>query len=150
MKTIDKHNCRLLLAAFIEENDLNTRKVAKAIGCSEATLARILAATTLPTDEMLKQVGLMIEMGFDTYQKLSASQKEKLSEKLGTVGGGVLGVGSITATVGSLGAVGGLSAAGITTGLAALGKVVGGGMIAGVSVAAAIPIVAGALGYGII
>ena len=39
---------------------------------------------------------------------------------------------------------------GISSGLPALGGIVGGGMLAGVSVAAAIPLAAGALGYGVI
>ncbi|MDD5170670.1 MAG: hypothetical protein PHN75_17780, partial [Syntrophales bacterium] len=81
--------------------------------------------------------------------KLSKAEKEKISEAIGTVGGGVLGFGGITAAVSTMG-IAGLSAAGITSGLAALGGIVGGGMVAGISVAAAIPIGAAILGYGII
>ncbi len=150
MNQITRDNCRLLLAAFIEENDLNVRRVAKVIGCSEATLVRILAAHSLPSDEMMKQVGILIELGFDLYSKLSNAQKEHISEALGTAGGGILGFGSISAAISSLGVVSGLSAAGMTSGLAALGTVVSGGMFAGVMVAAAIPIAAGAAGYALI
>jgi len=150
MNQITRENCRLLLAAFIEENDLNVRRIAKVIGCSEATLVRILAARSLPSDEMMKQVGILIELGFDSYSKLSNAQKEHISEALGIVGGGFIGFGSINAAIGSLGLVSGLSAAGMTSGLAALGAVVSGGMFAGVMVAAAIPIAAGATGYAII
>ena len=49
-----------------------------------------------------------------------------------------------------LGVNAGLSAAGISSGLAALGSVTGGEMIVGVTVAGAIPIVAGTAGFGII
>ncbi|MBN2044423.1 MAG: hypothetical protein JW757_05325 [Anaerolineales bacterium] len=150
MNQLTQDNSRFLLAAFIEENDLNVRQVSKAIGCSEATLIRILAVRSLPSDEMIKQIGIMIELGFVSYSKLSNSQKERISESIGTVGGGILGFGSITAAVSSLGAVSGLSAAGITSGLGALGAVVSGGMAAGIMVAAAIPIAAGAAGYAII
>lgn len=150
MNQITQDNCRLLLAAFIEENDLNVRRVAKVLGCSEATLVRILAARSLPSDEMMKQVGIMIELGFVSYSKLSSAQKEHISEAIGTAGGGILGFGSISAAISSLGAVGGLSGAGITSGLATLGAVVSGGMVAGVMVAAALPIAAGATGYAII
>jgi hypothetical protein len=150
MKTIDRDNCRLLLVAFIEDNDLPVRKVAKAIGCSEATLKRIILRKTLPTDEFMKQSGLMMEIGFADYSKLSKAKKEKFSEAMGTVSGGALGFGTITAAVSSLGPVAGLSAAGITSGLGALGSVVGGGMVAGISITAAIPLAAGALGYGVI
>lgn len=147
---IDQENCRVLLAAFMDENEIGAPRIAKAIGCSHATLARILAGTTRPTPAFMKQVGILIELGFDAYSKLSDAQKETISEKIGTVGGGVVGFGSITAAVSASGAVAGLSAAGITSGLAALGAIVGGGMAAGVAVAAAIPIAGGAAGYAVI
>ncbi len=150
MKDINRDNCRLLLAAFIEENDLTVRVVAKAIGSSDASLTRILFGKTYPSDEMIKQVGIMIEVGFGPYEKLSQADKEKMSEAIGATGGGILGFGTITAAVSSLGSIAGLSAAGITSGLASLGSAVGGGMLAGVSVAAALPFAAGALGYALI
>lgn len=139
----------MLLAAFMEEQDLSARQVAKAIGCPEATIIRLLAGKTLPSDEMMKQVGLMIELGFDKYATLTEVEKGQLSEKIGAVGGGILGFATISAAVEGLG-LAGLSAAGISSGLAALGSVVGGGMLLGVGVAAAIPIAAGAAGYAII
>ncbi len=150
MEEITRDNCRLLLAAFIQENELTTRDVARAIGCPEYSLLRILSSKSKPSDEMLKQISIMIGIGFDKYQKLTDSEKENISEKLGVVGGGTLGFASIAATISSLGSVAGLSAAGISSGLAALGAIVGGGMLAGVSVAATIPLAAGAIGYGII
>jgi len=150
MEEMTRNNCRLLLAAFMEKNELTTRAVARAIGCSDATITRLLAAKTKPSDEMLKQVSIMIEVEFSAYEKLSDSEKEKLSEAIGVAGGGVLGFATISAAVSSLGSVAGLSAAGITSGLATLGSIVGGGMIIGVSVAAAIPLAAGAAGYAII
>lgn len=147
VEEITRKNLRLLLAAFIEKNELTTRRVARAIGCSEPTVKRLLSGRTLPSDEMMKQVGLMVELGFKQYAALTVTQKEQLSQKIGAVGGGVVGFGVVYAAVGSLG-LPGMSAAGITSGLAALG--VGGGMIAGVLVAAAIPLTAGALVYGAI
>ncbi|CDS47972.1 hypothetical protein [Polaromonas sp. CG9_12] len=48
-----------------------------------------------------------------------------------------------------MGSVAGLGAAGITSGLAAVGSLVGGGMAAGLVVTAAAPIAVGALGYGL-
>ena len=148
--SLNEDNFRVFVAAFIEQNNLTVRKVAKAITCSEATLSRLIADKTRPTSEMLRQVAIMIELGWKSYSKLSKAEKEKISEAIGTVGGGVLGFGVVTAAVSSLGAVLGLSAAGITSGLATLGAVVGGGMAAGILVAASIPIAVGALGYGVI
>ncbi len=38
--------------------------VAAAIGCSEPTLNGLLAAKTSPSDEMLRQGGALMEIGF--------------------------------------------------------------------------------------
>lgn len=148
MKEITRDNCRLLLAAFLEEHELIVRDVARVIGCSEASMARILAAKTKPSDEMLKQVGVMLGIGFERYKKLSESEKENIFEALGAVVGGTYGFLNIGTIISSLGSVAGVSAAGITSGLAALGTIAGGGMVAGISIAAAIPLTAGAIGYG--
>jgi len=149
MEKITRDNLRLLLAGFIEEEKLTTKKVSKSIGCKEKTLSRILIRKTHPSDEMIKQVGILFAIGYKRYTKLSSAERERISEMIGTIGGGTLGFGSITAVISSLG-LAGLSAAGIASGLSALGAIVGGGMLAGISVAAAIPIAAGALGYAII
>ena len=146
---ITRTNCQAFLAAFIEENKLKVRNVAKAITCSEITLERIIAGKTVPSDEMIRQTGIMIELGFKSYSKLSKAEKEKISETIGAIGGGVLGFGGVTAAVSSLG-IAGLSAAGITSGLSVLGGIVGGGMAAGIGVCAAIPIAVGAVGYALI
>jgi len=63
-----------------------------------------------------------------------------------TVGGGAVGTAGSLAAVSAAGSVGGLSAAGMTSGLATLGSVVGGGMAAGIGVAAAPVLVLGATG----
>jgi hypothetical protein len=147
---ITPENCRLLLAAYMNEKKIGAPRISEAIGCSHATLARILAGTSKPTDEFIKQVGILIGIGYERYKKLSDAEKETISEKIGTISGGVVGFGTITAAISASGVVAGLSAAGITSGLAAIGAVVGGGMTAGVAVLAAVPIAVGAAGYGII
>lgn len=70
----------------------------------------------------------------------------EIQEVLGGVAGGAAGVGVGVGLVYSLG-VTGLSAAGMTSGLATLGAVVGGGMAAGVFVAGAPMAVLGFIGY---
>ena len=65
----------------------------------------------------------------------------------GALGAGIGGIGSFAALYG-LGTVG-LSAAGITSGLAAAGSIVGGGMVAGVFVLAAPAVVLAAGGVGV-
>jgi len=74
---------------------------------------------------------------------------ERTARKAGRAGsaaGAVAGSAGAIATVGALG-VPGLSAAGITSGLAAIGSTVGGGMAAGAMIAVAAPAAAAVLGY---
>ena len=64
------------------------------------------------------------------------------------------GAGAATGAAGAVGAVStlgvaGLGATGITSGLAAVGGLVGGGMAAGLAVTAAAPLAVGAIGYGL-
>jgi hypothetical protein len=67
--------------------------------------------------------------------------------RYGAVGGAVAGVGVAVHTVGALG-VAGYSAAGLSSGLAALGGVVGGGMAQGVTATLLIPaLFAAGVGY---
>jgi len=146
--SITKENFRLLLAAFMDENDLQARKVAKAIPCSERSINRLISGITHPTDEMMKQAGLLFATGYKTYSKLKASDKEKLSSAIAASGGAV-GFASITTVISASGTVIGLSGPGIVAGLSALGSIVGGGMAAGLVVTAAIPVAASAAGYGI-
>lgn len=147
MVDVPHDDTRAILAAFMKENGLAARKVAMAIGCSEATIKRILEGTTRPTDEMVTQIALMIDAGFKRYAAMTSAEKEHWTEKVSAGVGGALGLSWISAAVSAAGSVSGLSAAGITSGLAALGF--GGGMIVGVGVVAAIPIGVGAAGYGV-
>jgi len=66
-----------------------------------------------------------------------------------TAAGGVVGAGGALATVSGAGTVAGLGATGITSGLAAIGGTVGGGMAAGLLVTAAAPLAVGAGFYGL-
>jgi len=149
MENITVENYKELMSTYVDENKLTIKKVSKAIGCSELTLMRLILGKTIPSDDMLKQTGILFELGFKKYSKLSDAEKEKISELMGSIGGGALGFATITAAVSTFG-VAGLSAAGISSGLAVLGGVIGGGMIAGVTVAATIPIATGLAGYGVI
>ena len=75
---------------------------------------------------------------------------EKNSEGAGLIGGALGAAGGSAASavmVSASGAVAGTSAAGITSGLAALGSVVGGDMMAGVAVAAVPAVIGGYVGY---
>ena len=152
---LTKENLPEYLAAFIKKDDLHIDRIAKSIGCSSSTLNRVLQRKTLANDNLIKQCGILFELGIKRYQKLTDAEKEKISERIGSASGVGLGFASISAAVSSVGSVG-LSAAGITSGLSALGTytgiagIAGGAMVGGVIMTAAIPIAAGAAGYGMV
>lgn len=152
MEDLNRDDFARKFGSFLDRYQIPVRSAARAIGCSEMTMNRLLGNSeplTLPTDEMLKQAGCMIALGHIRYSKLSRAEKQKLSETVGTAVGGSVGFVAITSAVSGLGTVGGLSAAGISSGLATMGGVVGGGMAAGVAVAATLPIAIGGVGFGI-
>lgn len=72
-----------------------------------------------------------------------------IPEILGGIAGGTIGVG-IGLTLVYASGVAGLSAVGITTGLATLGTLIGGGMVAGIFVAAAPMAALGVAGYAVL
>lgn len=146
---ITKENYSQILKSYISQNKLELRKISKVIDCSIPTLERLLDNQTIPSDEMIKQTGILITLGFAKYSKLSNAEKEKYSEKLGTLSGAGIGFASITAVVGGLGTAG-LSGAGIMSGLAAVGGFVGAGAATGIVVVATVPILTGIVGYGLI
>jgi transcriptional regulator with XRE-family HTH domain len=146
---INQDNFSQVLGAYLKKDNISIEAFAMALKCSKHTVKRLLEKNTIPTEDMLKQTVLVIVLSLKEYKKLSESQKEKLSETLGITGGGIVGLGSLTALISSLGTVG-LSAAGITSGLATLGTIAGGGMMAGIMVAGAIPILGVGIGYGIV
>ena len=93
--------------------------------------------TVFQNVESLQQVvNIINEAAAALNDKTRTIRESSIPEVLaGALGAGIGGIGSFAALYG-LGTVG-LSAAGITSGLAAIGGVVGGGMVAGVFVMAA-------------
>ncbi|PWM76588.1 MAG: hypothetical protein DBY32_10695 [Phascolarctobacterium sp.] len=82
----------------------------------------------------------------DKSRKITDSQiSEVLSGALGVGAGSAIGFAALYLG----GSVVGLSAAGITSGLAAAGALIGGGMVAGIGVLAAPAVILGSLGVGI-
>ena len=144
---ITAENCHILLSNYMEKAGISVSEISQVIGCSVPTANRILANETLPTMEFVKQVGILIEIGFEDYKKLSDADKERLSKAIGAGGGVVLGFGIIKAIVSESGNISGLSAPGITSGLAKVGP---GGMLGGILTLAAVPVVTGVLGYNMV
>jgi hypothetical protein len=82
----------------------------------------------------------MLALRDKSYQ----TDQERIAHRVGRVagvGGAAVGAYAAVHSVGALG-VAGYGAAGLSSGLAALGSVAGGGMVAGVAVVAAIPLLA--------
>lgn len=149
MQNITSENYHQIFSEFVEKNKLNISKTAKALNCSVPTLERLLKNLTKPSEEMIKQTGILMVLGFDRYTKLTDAEKEKYSEKIGPLVGAGLGLASIPTIIGSLGTAG-LSGAGIMSGLATAGGIIGGGAAAGIAVVAGGAILAGIAGYGLV
>ena len=99
-------------------------------------------------DSLQQVVNVINEAAAATNDKSRTIRDSAIPEVLsGALGAGIGGVGSFAALYG-LGTVG-LSAAGITSGLAAAGSIVGGGMVAGVFVLAAPAVILAAGGVGV-
>lgn len=99
-------------------------------------------------DALQQVVNVVNEASAALNDKSRTIRESSIPEVLGGVlGAGIGGVGSFAALYG-LGTVG-LSAAGITSGLAAAGSIVGGGMVAGVFVLAAPAVVLAVGGVGL-
>ena len=99
-------------------------------------------------DSLQQVVNVINEAAAATNDKTRTIRESAIPEVLsGALGAGIGGIGSFAALYG-LGTVG-LSAAGITSGLAAVGSIVGGGMVAGVFVLAAPAVVLAAGGVGV-
>ena len=73
----------------------------------------------------------------------------KNKEIIATGTGGLIGVIGAGTGIYCGGAVVGTSATGLTSGLAAVGSIIGGGMVAGIVVTTIAPLATGALGYGL-
>ena len=99
-------------------------------------------------DSLQSVVNVVNEAAAALNDKKRTIKESAIPEVLsGALGAGIGGIGSFAALYG-LGTVG-LSAAGITSGLAAAGSIVGGGMVAGVFVLAAPAVVLAAGGVGV-
>lgn len=82
MDLITQENFAETLCAFMSENDCSAKQYAKAIGCSIATVNRLLQQETRPSDDMLKQSGMLMTMGIDRYSNISSKEKEKITDQI--------------------------------------------------------------------
>ena len=146
LEPITPENCGEKLKLVRDVSGLSRRELAAAIGVAESTIYRLEKRQTLPSSDFMLRLSGLVVIGHAKYSKMSEDEKEKVSEYIGAAGGIAAGVGGAIGAISVSGAVAGLSAAGITSGLAALG----GSMLGGVAMVAAIPLAAGAAGYGLV
>ncbi len=138
------------LTAFVHENKITVEKFALGLGCSIYTIERLMKGKTFPSEVAYAEFSLAFILitakGLDYYVKLNQEDKEKIVAKLVAAGGSTLSIGGMIGLISSMGFAG-LSAAGITSGLAAIGAVIGGGMLSGIAIVAAAPLLIGGALY---
>jgi ribosome-binding protein aMBF1 (putative translation factor) len=139
------HNCGEKLALVREVSSISRRDLASVIGTSESTISRLETNKTLPTPDFMSRLSGLTVIGYYKFSQLSDSEKETISATVGATGGVAVGIGGAIGAV-SVAGTAGLSAAGITSGLAAIG----GTMLGGLAVVAAIPVAVGLSGYGLV
>ena len=93
---------------------------------------------------------VLSEAGEALKDKSRTIKTSTIPEILAPIAGGTAGIGAGLMLVSAAGSVAGLSAAGITSGLATLGTFVGGGMVSGIFVAAAPMAILGTGAYALI
>ncbi|MEW4264504.1 hypothetical protein Q0N30_12490 [Priestia megaterium] len=94
-------------------------------------------------------INILNEAGLALHIKSRTINDSAIPEVLGAVTGATTGAAAGLGLLSMLG-VSGFSAAGITSGLATAGTLVGGGMVAGIGVLAAPALVLGVVGYGVV
>ncbi len=144
LETLTQLTCWKKLKLIRDIAGLSRRDLASVLGVAESTIVRLESRKTLPTDDFMLRLSGLIAYGLNAFVKLSEAEKETFTERLGASGGVAGGIASALAAISASGSVVGLSAAGISSGLAAIG----GTMVGGLVVVAAVPVVAGLVGYG--
>lgn len=108
----------------------------------------LTTGTWVTTPEQARAGNVTINCS-NSYQPNCVNTESPLDDVVQGVGY-LAGLAGDIAAISGMGAVSGLSGAGITSGLAAMGSLVGGGMVAGVAVTVAAPaVVAVAAGAGV-
>ena len=123
----------------LEEGALGTAGVG-ALALGAGLLAVGMGAATVTNNTLLKD-----DETLNADERASRSVGRKMSY-VGGIGGAVGTLGAVSAS----GAVAGLSTAGITSGVSAIGTLIGGGLLSGSIIVVALPAVAATgVGYGI-
>lgn len=152
MEKISKQELMLKLNDFLGKHSLNKYDFAKSVGMTEERLSAIMINANLLSEQEYAEIVIALAVienkGWPYWAAMSREEKSEMAAKFIAAGGSTMTVGASIAAISALG-VPGLSAAGIASGLAAIGAFVGGGMVAGIAICATAPLVVGATLYGI-
>ena len=152
MEKISKQELMLKLNDFLGKHSLNKYDFAKSVGMTEERLSAIMVNANLLSEQEYAEIVIALAVienkGWPYWAAMSREEKSEMAAKFIAAGGSTMTVGGMIAAISALG-VPGLSAAGIASGLAAIGALVGGGMVAGIAICATAPLVVGATLYGI-
>jgi DNA-binding XRE family transcriptional regulator len=143
---ITQDNCGEKLLLVREVSGLSRRELAKVLGTAESTVFRLETGRTRPTRDFINRLKGLVLIGYHKFSKMGTAEKNIVAEAIGASGGFAAGIGGAIGAVSTVGYAG-LSAAGITSGLAAIG---GGSLLGGLAVIAAIPGAVGLGGYGLV
>ena len=151
MKNCKKEELALKVNEFLTRHSLDAKVFAKSVGISNHELNEIITQSRLPTEQEYAEIIIAMTIieakGWEYWRSMSVEKKSDLAAKFVAAGGSSMTIGGMIALISVCG-VPGLSAAGIASGLAAIGATIGGGMVAGIAVCSAAPIVVGGVLYG--
>lgn len=151
MKNCKKEELALKVNEFLTRHSLDAKVFAKSVGISIQELNEILTLSRLATEKEYAEIMIAMTIieakGWEYWLSMSGEMKSEIVAKFVAAGGSSMTIGGMIALISACG-VPGLSAAGIASGLAAIGSLVGGGMVAGIAICSAAPIIVGGVLYG--
>lgn len=145
LESITAENCGEKLTLARKAMNITRRELATMVSCSEATISRIEAKKTKPTTDFMNRLLALVLIGRSKFGTLSSKEKEITFESISAIGGVGAGFGAAMAAVSAQGTVVGLSAAGVASGLSALG----GTILGGAALVASVPLAAGLASLGV-
>ena len=152
MEKISKQELPFKLREFLARHaeEFDTKDFARSVNTTN--MEDLISGKTPVTErdyaEIVIAMTIIEAKGWSYWESMSQDQKSELAAKFIAAGGSTMTVGGMIAVISACG-VPGLSAAGIASGLAAIGALVGGGMVAGIVVCSAAPLVVGGLLYAV-
>ena len=130
------------LRSFMSNSSISIDELAVAMTMSKYAITRLAEGKSYPTDVCYAEFCIMFTVvlgkDFDAYKKMTRKDKDDLVAKIMASGGSACTVAGMISLISGLQVLLlGCRQSGITSGLAAIGGIIGGGMLAGIAVVAA-------------